>query len=221
MTTAVEKALRPKAEPYTLTLPVEPLARALHNALLFAANDLTLPMISAVRIEWDGTALAIVATDRYRLSVEKVAPDDKIDHGDIAPFDFLLSRTDAKYLQTAVKGARFGYAEIVTTDTQHVEFRLATIGQTLRYQPVPATFPPYQRLIDDLGEPIPTDRVGFNPQFLADLAKVLTGRNVGRRKAVDQVVVKLYKQADKPTTCIDFTDGPLVLLMALKLPDAS
>lgn len=55
-----------------ITMPASELKRMLSNALLFASKDDTLPMMTSVRVRWDGEELIFTATDRYRISFERV-----------------------------------------------------------------------------------------------------------------------------------------------------
>ena len=223
MTTATDQQAAPKpaAQPHTLTFGADySLARAIGNALICASTDPTMPMLCAVRFEWDGTRARIVATDRYRLLIEDVTPADDVDHSGIEPFHFLLGRADAKAALTAIKANKFAQPELVYDGGEAVEFR--SYPNSVRYQTVQATFPPYESLIPELGTEKPTDRIAFNPQFLADLGKITTGSARPRRGSncvPGAVTILNYGTPDKPkATRIDYANGPTLLLMPVRLP---
>jgi DNA polymerase III subunit beta len=60
------------------TVPADRLAEAVGQAAVAAGRDDTLPMLTGVRLEIDGTRLTLAATDRFRLAVRELdwAPED-------------------------------------------------------------------------------------------------------------------------------------------------
>jgi DNA polymerase III subunit beta len=60
------------------TVPADRLAAAVGQVAVAAGRDDTLPMLTGVRLEIDGTRLTLAATDRFRLAVRELdwAPED-------------------------------------------------------------------------------------------------------------------------------------------------
>jgi len=60
------------------TVPADRLAEAVGQVAVAAGRDDTLPMLTGVRLEIDGTRLTLAATDRFRLAVRELdwAPED-------------------------------------------------------------------------------------------------------------------------------------------------
>jgi len=188
----------------------ESLVRAFANGLLFAyAND-TVPAIAAIRFEFDGSALTAISTDRYRLCVETVELDLGINHEGQPAFDFLLPRDAAKNALAALKSNKRGKVMLVV-DAEARTIELRFYNSTARYETIDNTFPTWRSLLPTVGEEQAHDRVGFTPKFLADLGKVQTGSKV------DMVTIKFYKE-NKPTL-IEYLDGPLVVLMPVRVSD--
>lgn len=221
---AESKPPLPKAAPNTITFASPGhLARAIHNALLCAGTDMTLPMIAAVRFEWDGKQIHTVGTDRYRLSLDTIDVDPQVDHGDIEPFDFLLTRADAKAALAFVKGVKYSkltiaYAEPRFPDGGKALFQTDS-GSSVSYPVLDATFPPYRSLIPEHAAAKPTDTIAFNPAFLADLAKIQTGDGT-RQRVAPPITIRTFHRPDespKPVR-IDYADGPVVILMPIWLP---
>jgi hypothetical protein len=190
------------------------LIRAISNGLLFAGSNGTLPMLTTIKFEFDGSVLTTIATDRYRLCVETVELDRGINHEGQPSFEFLLQRDDAKGALAALKANRRDTLMLVHhTDAAAVELRF--YNSTVRYATdVDHTFPPYRSLIPELGTETERDRVGFTPAFLADLSKVQTDTKV------NMVTIKFYgeeKAGSRKPTRIDYLDGPTVLLMPIKV----
>src|ERR687889_215739 len=60
------------------TVPADRLAQAVGQVAVAAGRDDTLPMLTGVRLEIDGTRLTLAATDRFRLAVRELdwSPED-------------------------------------------------------------------------------------------------------------------------------------------------
>jgi DNA polymerase-3 subunit beta len=189
------------------------LIRALSNALLFAGSDFTLPMLCVAKFEFDGQDLTIAATDRYRLSVEKVeyrdlAPTDA-PHEALPAFEFLLPTPAVKAVIQQLKASKFDPVTL-TYDQDGHSLRVATLAGSAEHQLYEGSFPAYRSLIPSLDTRSKVDQIGFNAKWLADLAKVQTGR--GR---ISEIRMGLY--GEKKPTRVDFNDGPTVILMPVKI----
>lgn len=185
----------------------EPLARAVANCLLFASSDRTTPFLASVKFEYADNVLTCASTDRYRLCVEKIQLN--VDHTGTDPFEFMLERDAVASLLTALKTAKrdpitltlTGNRVQVTTPQSTLEFRTYTDRD----------FPPYKALIPTEDARAAQDRIGFNPKFLADLGKVATADKA-------PVVTIEFFGKNKPTL-IQYSDGPLIMLMLIRIPD--
>ena len=189
-------------------LSPEPLARALHNALLFACNDALLPVLNAARlVHTAGSgALTVLATDRYRAFVQVLQHTVEGEDGDDG---FLLARADATAIiaaLNALKGVDKRSPVRLAVDDSSVT--LTTRQGTITRPLLDGDFPDIRSKFPT-GEAEPVASLGFDPKFLADLAKVkLSAKNTLVRfaftgKPLGPVV------ADFPTE----EDGPRVLTM--------
>ncbi|CCW10976.1 Beta sliding clamp [Rhodococcus sp. YH1] len=62
----------PELPQQTGSLPVEVFAEAISQVAVAAGKDDTLPMLTGIRVEIDGTHMVLAATDRFRLAVRKI-----------------------------------------------------------------------------------------------------------------------------------------------------
>ncbi|MDO2379393.1 DNA polymerase III subunit beta [Rhodococcus electrodiphilus] len=62
----------PELPQQTGWLPVEMFAEAISQVAVAAGKDDTLPMLTGIRVEIDGTHMVLAATDRFRLAVRKI-----------------------------------------------------------------------------------------------------------------------------------------------------
>ncbi|NGP05614.1 DNA polymerase III subunit beta [Rhodococcus sp. 14C212] len=62
----------PELPQQTGSLPVEVFAEAISQVAVAAGKDDTLPMLTGIRVEIDGTDMVLAATDRFRLAVRKI-----------------------------------------------------------------------------------------------------------------------------------------------------
>jgi hypothetical protein len=66
-----------------ITIPTGDLTGILTDVIPFALRDDEIPMLNAVRIEWDGEQLHAMTTDRYRLGWSTWEPGDMADGEDV------------------------------------------------------------------------------------------------------------------------------------------
>ncbi len=62
----------PELPQQTGSLPVDVFSEAISQVAVAAGKDDTLPMLTGIRVEIDGTDMVLAATDRFRLAVRKV-----------------------------------------------------------------------------------------------------------------------------------------------------
>jgi hypothetical protein len=63
----------------TVTIPTTDLVGILADTVPFASPDTEVPVLNAIRVEWDGAALHAMSTDRYRIAWSTWNPDDEPD----------------------------------------------------------------------------------------------------------------------------------------------
>lgn len=211
MTTATDTKKETAASGVVHFANGEPLIRAISNGLLFGGKDDTLPMLTTIRFEFDGSTLTAVSTDCYRLCVETCELDPGIIHEGQPPFEFQLQRGYATQALTVLKANKRDKVTLVG----HPESSPPTVAfqfyeQTASY-PIDTdhTFPAYRSLIPDVDKRTAVDEIGFTYPYLADLGKVQTG---SRNR---YVWIRTYG-ATKPTR-VDYLDGPTVVLMPIKV----
>ena len=121
-------------------------AAAVGQVISAAGRDDTLPVLTAVRIEWDRDTLTLAATDRYRLAVRTVAwrPADPAATGTLL--------IPARTLATVAKDL-CGHGELAMacgpgpSGEALAGFAAGTIRTTARL--VEGQFPPYRKLLPD------------------------------------------------------------------------
>lgn len=185
MTTATAKrptrARKPAAETVEKPDPIraKDLADALADALLFAGNDYTLPVLNGIRLEADGVQLTAVGTNRYVLGVRKVElPSDA--------FTFLLNRDDTKDLISLLKTRQHTHKRGPEVSVAVAEpngpgnGRLMTVktdALTVQYNEVPGEFPKWRGLVENMKANEKKDTVGtcgLNAHYLALFSRLST-----------------------------------------------
>lgn len=170
----------------------------LSDVVPFASTDETLPALNGVRIEWDGSRLHAMSTDRYRIGWSQWDPDDDPDEdvqedlftqwgGADDGWRVTIPLNDAKGL---VKSYKLPTKEAVSCPLS-VEYdrlrlvvrRLSDSGYSaLRMDieglPEPDAedasprFPDLRKLLSEMDVLQPTRSVHFSARLLADFAKV-------------------------------------------------
>lgn len=191
--------------PATLTF-VEPSARgfldALHNALLFATTDVTLPALRRVHFEWEPSeGLTLVATDRYTLSHQTVKA--ATGNPPPEPFQFDLDLDSAKALLSTHRTAKHLWLvvneEIVRVQGDvTTEHKIAT-GEFVKWRSIlPSTTP---------GPAV--DTISFNPRLLARFGKV--------KQPSKYSPVALKVHGPTAPAVAEFSDGPTVVIMPVRV----
>lgn len=150
----------------------------LHNAILSASRDETLPMLCAIEITSDGKQLVLVSTDRFRLGMVRV----QLDEGGGA-WKFLLKLKDAetllKSLKTVKRDAEWRTAEIefetvpsgeVTKDVLTVKLNS---GESFTFDGLDCDFPKWRQLLPDNGTESAEAMTGFTAEYLAAFGRVI------------------------------------------------
>jgi DNA polymerase III sliding clamp (beta) subunit (PCNA family) len=165
----------------------------LHNAIITASRDETLPMLCAIEITSDGKQLVLVSTDRFRMGMARV----QLDEGGGA-WRFLLKLKDAetllKSLKTVKRDALWRTAEIEFesvpsgTFTKDVLTVKLNSGESFTFDGVDAEFPKWRQLLPANGTETAEAMTGFTAEYLAAFGKVIADtpriflRHFGARK---------------------------------------
>ena len=160
---------------HTITAIDRPiLVGALNAALTSASKDCTRPHMHGVLLETTETGIRFVSTDGHRLTQIDTANIGEWDHK--AGEKHLLPRKDVETLVKALRGVALSYADPITVnvDGSMLKFHHVLGRAELGIQPSDESFPPYAKVIppkQDTGTN-GTNRIGWNPNYMADVAKV-------------------------------------------------
>ena len=152
----------------TITVNAAILDNLLAGAILATDKDKSTPALNCVMIESRDGKLIAVATDRYRIHEGSTDHAQDFKRTSIMRDDVTKIRS---FLKDKVKQRSPGSGDIILTVDSNDLITVSDIfhnSVTCRGQRV--NFPPYEHLIPT--EFIPTDSIGVNPSFLADLAKI-------------------------------------------------
>lgn len=147
-----------------------------------AGKDATLPGLCVVRIEVTAEGVTFAATDRYRLAVATVKWADPHAPMRYGSEDWAVS-VDAKALAAAVKGlpkadkyGRHSEAHVYVNPTPNGVELVHPTGTTV-LPVVDAEFPRWRALVPAEDSATGTERIAWNPAYMADAAKLPTTRN--------------------------------------------
>lgn len=208
-------------------------ADALHTVLTvastFAGSDKTLPMLTAVRLDFTESQVTGAGTDRFVLGVQRA------DYSGEA-FNALIAQDDVKTVtriaKTATRDRNWREAEIEIQREKswpagadyrdpaaaveradgrvtHVTFRFNS-GESITVQTLDVEFPKYARLIP-AGDDVDTDSAdtkGFNASYLAKFAKVPGSHQM-----------KLIVGKDTRPSVVSIGDDFIGLIMPVRLAD--
>jgi DNA polymerase-3 subunit beta len=147
----------------------------LAGGLVAAGKDNSLPVLTAVRLEWDATELRVVSTDRYRLVVGVVDAESFVSDltGDGVA---MIPRKDAAELVKMLPKKLNGEQVTVTVLGDSVMIGNGSWSRTLRM--IDGAFPKYRSLMPGEDKYAALESICFNPVFMADAAKIPFDRNV-------------------------------------------
>ena len=153
------------------TLNSETLHTLLKGGMVASGKDKTLPILNSVRVEVREPLVRVVSTDRYRLVYGDVDMPEGISMETGA---FNLPLDSAKDLVKMLPSKRDNGNVVIelSDDEKYVSFTYeGSEGKWNREYPTLAgEFPRYESLIPTVFEG--TDRISFNPIFMADIAKL-------------------------------------------------
>lgn len=175
-----------------ITIPTGDLTGILADVIPFAGTDDEVPELNCVRLEWVGTRLDALATDRYRVAISEWEPGD-IDTGEAMqddlftdwgsgdePWRTTVALDDAKELVKVFKLGEKEYSVPLTVDYDRPRSRL-TVSRarnsghsaiTIVVETTDVEVASVRALLakNDVLEPV--QQIGFTAKLLADFGKV-------------------------------------------------
>ncbi len=152
-------------------VPATGLREALSATVVSAGTDSMIPVLCAVRIVKEGNVLTFTSTDRYRLTRVTMTLDAT--YTDTPGWAILVPLADVKRIVTALpkthkRNVFQPEAGLAVTDGR---LTFEHDGTTLTATGLDNEYPNVDRIIST-GEAVATEGIGFNPKFLADVAKL-------------------------------------------------
>lgn len=191
----------------TLTMTLDRLRNAVDNVALFAATPAEmLPILEAVRLQWDGNALAVTATDRYTLAEQTVETAD-----DAEPF---IVHVNAKAFAAALKAA--GKSPAVTLDIGNQYVTVDWPGGKATAPVTDGEFPRVEKLWPT--KHTATEVIALNPRLLARFAKV---KALDWRSSTEPTMrIDINDQSERKPYLVTFPDLPTfrALIVSVRLP---
>lgn len=151
-------------------------ARSVLNASHFRGNDKSLPVLCAIKLEYDGASLRCVTTDRYTLAID--SSTQIIEQGDA--FDFLLDGEEVKRLVSFVTAGQIrGISAPVEISLDGDRLRAETLDRNIStFRNYDGQFPKYRSLMPAPDDEKATEHIALNPAHLARFSKVKTDRKL-------------------------------------------
>ena len=182
-------------------VPARHLRDALTACLLSAAKkDSGLPVLETVHVVRTGTELVFTSTDRYRMT--RVTVDVDPGNADAPDFDIVIDRADAARILPLTPKTAKAYLTLTLTlvvEGDNLTIRDLELGATVTMRCLALEFPKVSAIAPTTTEAV--DRIGLDPKFLADLAKM-----PGRDKNVS--VWFDFHGGSNPVTS-EWGDGPI------------
>jgi len=152
-------------------IPADALRTMLDGAMVAVGIDRTLPTLTGIRIEWSQGVVTVVSTDRYRLYRGIY---DTSNHGEAGTFDdgaILLPASEVKAILSLLPKVNPRIASNVMVALHGSGYVAGGNGSWNRTcQLMSGEFPKWRTLIER--EPDSVENIGFNPKYLADIAKI-------------------------------------------------
>jgi len=157
-----------------LSIPSGVLRHMFAVAPVFTGKDFPVSL-TGVRLEYEPGVFRVVSTDRYRMAVGELHGEHVTD-SDVTPGDVLvLGKALADIAKALPKGKReddLPVSVLVSSGSVTV----TVPGEWSRTIPtMDEQFPDYRALVK-IPEGTPSDTFGLNPHYMADAAKLVTGK---------------------------------------------
>jgi len=155
------------------TINSETLHTLLKGGMVASGKDKTLPILNSVRVEVREPLVRVVSTDRYRLVIGDVDMPEGT-RMEIGTFNLPLDSVKDLVKMLPTKRDSGNVVIELSDDEKYVSFTYeGTDGKWNReYQLLTGEFPRYELLVPTAFEG--TDKISFNPSFMADIAKLPT-----------------------------------------------
>lgn len=165
------------------------------------------PVLAAVRVTRTAGTLTVLATDRYRLTRAIIPADD-----DGTDFEVTIPVDDvARIIALTPRPGKLAHLTLTLQVDNGVLQVTDWDGSTVRVVGMTEEYPRVDSLITGLAPAAATERIGFDPRFLADLAK-MPGLN--RRVFLD------LRGDGKPVTASWDDDGVSFLHLLMPVRDS-
>ena len=195
-----------------LTLKAHALHTVMSDAIVFAGDGATIPVLNGIRLETvqRGAIVDVIAvsTDRFTLGVSRADGS-----GDILP-GFNLAASDAKNIvriaKTVARMQSYRTVDIETADDDlNVMFVFST-GETVTVRKSDHEFPRWRQLFptDDAGMADDVSGIGYTPEYLAKFGKVAASKRNPMR---------FFPRAAKPGVVM-IGDDFMGIIMPVRIP---
>jgi DNA polymerase III sliding clamp (beta) subunit (PCNA family) len=183
------------------------LRETLSAHLLSSGRDNLLPVFCHIHLRLADGILTAESTDRYRLTVTTLAVDTE------GTFDVMLHWNDAQRIVKALPAKARGAVDYVFLTVSDTTLKVDLMDSQMSFvlNTDIGEFPKIGHL--GTGDPVATERVGFNPKYLIDFAKMPRERNTA--------LVLDLKGSHKPASSTWDCNGVTYrhVIMAMRLTD--
>lgn len=154
-----------------VTINSETLSVLLKGGMVASGKDKTLPILNSVRMEIREPLVRVVSTDRYRLVIGDVDMPEGTSM-EIGAFNLPLDSVKDLVKMLPTKRDSGDVVIELSDDEKYVSFTYdGREGKwNKEYLLLTGDFPRYESLIPTVFEG--TDKISFNPSFMADIAKL-------------------------------------------------
>lgn len=196
----------------TIALTSHQLRAGLHNAMLGAHTDGTLPGLNCVRIRWGVDSINFAATDRYRIFFQEITKDLEIEG---SPGEALIRLSDIKNWLSVLPKARAGFVQV---SLEIDEDKLVVTNHTPPALAFKGDFPKIESLLDAEHPKTETPFIGLNPGYLADYAKVLNP-DTGAKSKNAPLIMEISTDVRPVKLTIKGINGFRSLLMPIRISE--
>jgi DNA polymerase III sliding clamp (beta) subunit (PCNA family) len=175
-----------------ITIPTGDFVGLLADVIPFASTDDEIPSVNCVRLEWVGTRLDALATDRYRIAVSEWEPGDTGKDEAIQddlfsdwgsgddPWRTTIALDDAKELVKVFKLGEKEYSVPLSVDYEFGRARFTVkraketghSAITIVLETTEVEFPDVRALLSKNDALKPVTSLGYTAKLLADFGKV-------------------------------------------------
>ena len=178
------------------TVELGALLEVLEGAATHAHKKTDLQVLNTVKLESAGDRFTAVATDRYRLIEGSIAGE-----GEQLPAS-LVSLEDIKRVISLLKGEGKRADKLPVSVSRVGDMLSVSVrGNAITLELVAGTFPPVEQYLSPAGKPVASERIVFNPAYMADYSKIAS------RGSKSPVPVLVESYGDRKPMKIIFGEG--------------